>query len=128
MSAMADQTDSTTKRPSAGQDADQGESKKAAVVPGSSDAHEVNRAVLGSPVIIKSGVRVEDLGSSRALTDGQSFGPRVVILLLSVVGQHAPVQSRSTIKSMTGYMCNPCLLYTSPSPRDQRGSRMPSSA
>ena len=23
---------------------------------------------------------------------------------------------------------NPCLLYTSPSPRDQRGSRMPSSA
>ena len=24
--------------------------------------------------------------------------------------------------------CNRCLLYTSPSPRDQRGSRMPSSA
>ena len=24
--------------------------------------------------------------------------------------------------------CNYCLLYTSPSPRDQRGSRMPSSA
>ena len=24
--------------------------------------------------------------------------------------------------------CNACLLYTSPSPRDQRGSRMPSSA
>ena len=24
--------------------------------------------------------------------------------------------------------CNTCLLYTSPSPRDQRGSRMPSSA
>ena len=27
----------------------------------------------------------------------------------------------------TGH-ANPCLLYTSPSPRDQRGSRMPSSA
>ena len=26
------------------------------------------------------------------------------------------------------YLCNFCLLYTSPSPRDQRGSRMPSSA
>ena len=26
------------------------------------------------------------------------------------------------------YMCKACLLYTSPSPRDQRGSRMPSSA
>ena len=25
-------------------------------------------------------------------------------------------------------MISPCLLYTSPSPRDQRGSRMPSSA
>ena len=25
-------------------------------------------------------------------------------------------------------VCRPCLLYTSPSPRDQRGSRMPSSA
>ena len=25
-------------------------------------------------------------------------------------------------------ICLPCLLYTSPSPRDQRGSRMPSSA
>ena len=25
-------------------------------------------------------------------------------------------------------ICNRCLLYTSPSPRDQRGSRMPSSA
>ena len=26
------------------------------------------------------------------------------------------------------YLLNNCLLYTSPSPRDQRGSRMPSSA
>ena len=26
------------------------------------------------------------------------------------------------------YVTYPCLLYTSPSPRDQRGSRMPSSA
>ena len=27
-----------------------------------------------------------------------------------------------------GGLMTPCLLYTSPSPRDQRGSRMPSSA
>ena len=27
-----------------------------------------------------------------------------------------------------GFAPNTCLLYTSPSPRDQRGSRMPSSA
>ena len=30
--------------------------------------------------------------------------------------------------SLTGIEINTCLLYTSPSPRDQRGSRMPSSA
>ena len=30
---------------------------------------------------------------------------------------------------LSSYYCaHPCLLYTSPSPRDQRGSRMPSSA
>ena len=29
---------------------------------------------------------------------------------------------------MALYLFYPCLLYTSPSPRDQRGSRMPSSA
>jgi len=32
------------------------------------------------------------------------------------------------IHPRTGSPCNVCLLYTSPSPRDQRGSRMPSSA
>ena len=31
-------------------------------------------------------------------------------------------------KRLRWYWRNPCLLYTSPSPRDQRGSRMPSSA
>ena len=30
--------------------------------------------------------------------------------------------------AIAGYFFRPCLLYTSPSPRDQRGSRMPSSA
>ena len=29
---------------------------------------------------------------------------------------------------LSGRLVIPCLLYTSPSPRDQRGSRMPSSA
>ena len=31
-------------------------------------------------------------------------------------------------KELDELKCNNCLLYTSPSPRDQRGSRMPSSA
>ena len=32
------------------------------------------------------------------------------------------------VKSATGISIEGCLLYTSPSPRDQSGSRMPSSA
>ena len=32
------------------------------------------------------------------------------------------------ISKMVDELCLNCLLYTSPSPRDQRGSRMPSSA
>ena len=35
---------------------------------------------------------------------------------------------RNSVASYTVSLLNPCLLYTSPSPRDQRGSRMPSSA
>ena len=30
--------------------------------------------------------------------------------------------------ALTAYRCPPCLLYTSPSPRDRQKSRMPSSA
>ena len=32
------------------------------------------------------------------------------------------------LENTKGALLNDCLLYTSPSPRDQRGSRMPSSA
>ena len=35
---------------------------------------------------------------------------------------------RHIFAHMGGELQDPCLLYTSPSPRDQRGSRMPSSA
>ena len=35
-----------------------------------------------------------------------------------------PLQEKIVVTALT----HPCLLYTSPSPRDQRGSRMPSSA
>ena len=34
----------------------------------------------------------------------------------------------SLAEESLGHLDNVCLLYTSPSPRDQRGSRMPSSA
>ena len=48
------------------------------------------------------------------------FNPKVAFLSHSTFGQ--PATSR------TKHIRDACLLYTSPSPRDQRGSRMPSSA
>ena len=44
-----------------------------------------------------------------------------------IVGHGARFEMDSVIKLAEQLNC-PCLLYTSPSPRDQRGSRMPSSA
>ena len=38
---------------------------------------------------------------------------------------HIRIDSYGTVDELNSYIC---LLYTSPSPRDQRGSRMPSSA
>ena len=44
------------------------------------------------------------------------------------VGLHeAPEEIKNSLRSLNGQYMD-CLLYTSPSPRDQRGSRMPSSA
>ena len=40
----------------------------------------------------------------------------------------AQVDKENGIKNIFNWTSTPCLLYTSPSPRDQRGSRMPSSA
>ena len=47
------------------------------------------------------------------LGEGAEGGPRAQGFDVNIAGYHAG---------------HPCLLYTSPSPRDQRGSRMPSSA
>ena len=38
------------------------------------------------------------------------------------------VELQEVERTHIGWEVHPCLLYTSPSPRDQRGSRMPSSA
>ena len=54
------------------------------------------------------------------------------ILVENYIATGEPLGSKS-ISSKINYQLSPatirnCLLYTSPSPRDQRGSRMPSSA
>ena len=45
-----------------------------------------------------------------------------------VATSHAPRVSDLTVGDYANGMPNICLLYTSPSPRDKRQSRMPSSA
>ena len=48
---------------------------------------------------------------------------------LGIIGSHANGEFNGMTASwITQVSMNPCLLYTSPSPRDMRRSRMPSSA
>ena len=51
-----------------------------------------------------------------------------VNLLKRFVSDRAKVRARRVTGNDTQQQAEVCLLYTSPSPRDQRGSRMPSSA
>ena len=48
-------------------------------------------------------------------------------LCKSIIGQQISVQAANSVFKKFEKVCN-CLLYTSPSPRDKRQSRMPSSA
>ena len=55
--------------------------------------------------------------------------PKLKMMGIEAVKSSTPAPCRQMIKDGLKLMMNgTCLLYTSPSPRDQRGSRMPSSA
>ena len=70
--------------------------------------------------------------------DGLSNTHPIIVLnaLKNIIGDNRKQPSRILLDSMKKLIDkypkrtddNTCLLYTSPSPRDQRGSRMPSSA
>ena len=95
--------------------------------------HYVNRAIVFGAFKLDSSVgenqvRIEvDLFSARLETVGQTLDEHLAQNARTrenfeedirwVIGWNAYVEQQLT-----------CLLYTSPSPRDQRGSRMPSSA
>ena len=51
-----------------------------------------------------------------------------MVAALLVTADWTALQTHSVLKDISNPETMPCLLYTSPSPRDQRGSRMPSSA
>ena len=69
-----------------------------------------------SSQILKSLIDLEDIHVKGVISQSDKRGKRGSELVESFVSK---VAKESLI---------PCLLYTSPSPRDQRGSRMPSSA
>ena len=81
-------------------------------------------------------VRVKD-GSGTITINGKSIEQfyvneqdrRAVVDTLKAVGVEDKVDTRVVVNGggVSG-QSGACLLYTSPSPRDQRGSRMPSSA
>ena len=53
----------------------------------------------------------------------------LLTVLCSAVGGYAQTQDDLKLVDPGGFkLCNGCLLYTSPSPRDRTRSRMPSSA
>ena len=75
------------------------------------------------------GERVRDARRALGLTMAQFAEVSEISLgMVSKIehGQTSP--SLSTLTRLAHAAQVPCLLYTSPSPRDQRGSRMPSSA
>ena len=62
--------------------------------------------------------KVHLIESPYALDKIKGIGPKRLALLEEL--------NIKSVEDLVLYL--PCLLYTSPSPRDQRGSRMPSSA
>ena len=68
-----------------------------------------------------SDTSIATVSSSGVVTAGGVNGDATITASFGIL-------SASTVISVSSAPLNNCLLYTSPSPRDQRGSRMPSSA
>ena len=66
-------------------------------------------------------------GSALAAVEGRDdeIGKNSILELMKAVDEHIPQPAREVDKP---FLMPICLLYTSPSPRDMRRSRMPSSA
>ena len=63
--------------------------------------------------------------AAQEIHDSQHTADWVAALTANYTDVHSGIAGQSTLDRPIHYIC---LLYTSPSPRDQRGSRMPSSA
>ena len=87
--------------------------------------------VLGLGNSTTKGINLGVLTATSLIGDGSGI-TGITTLNISNIGNYAAityVDSQIGIRTFSGaYSDLSCLLYTSPSPRDQRGSRMPSSA
>ena len=101
-------------------------------------SHEVNQvctrchAPMANDAAQKDGVELEMFGATPFLADNKYFDHAMDGVSCSLCHQ---IDDNGTLGTEAGSSGNfsivefdACLLYTSPSPRDQRGSRMPSSA
>ena len=102
----------------------------------------VTAKVLGAPFVIGYiGIQVAAFISAEAMNDPEGINVfdaskqvlgvlgKVASIVTAVYLLFNKLRSRDESKpSLTRDQLRACLLYTSPSPRDQRGSRMPSSA
>ena len=83
-------------------------------------------------VTVVAGVSWETAATLPLLFEWKSANVPLLSQLVSPSGMVSNLKVPKTrsrqVESVTTSFDNTCLLYTSPSPRDQRGSRMPSSA
>ena len=63
-----------------------------------------------------------------SLAAWERAGKLKAVVTQNIDGLHQAAGSKTVLELHGTVLKNHCLLYTSPSPRDQRGSRMPSSA
>ena len=83
---------------------------------------EPDNQLLGGPMFYTSGTTGRPKGVRSGLTEsGPDVTPEVMQLVAAGFAAMLPVPGVTAL-------CGPCLLYTSPSPRDRQKSRMPSSA
>ena len=89
----------------------------------SSDSTTLQQDVdLVSSWIQSSGLAINPTKSTLLVISRKRVKPRLFLVINSI-----NIPSAETVKYL-GVTISSCLLYTSPSPRDQRGARMPSSA
>ena len=93
-------------------------------------AGEHSGDILGENLLkaLKKIKNVEIFGVGGPKMEGQGLKSAFDFNNLNIMGLVDPIINYSKIMSYKNDLCNFCLLYTSPSPRDRQKSRMPSSA